>query len=129
MPFYLFESKDGRIKEVFQKMSEPHVLIEDGVEWKRVFTPPQASIDTKIDPFSSKDFANKTGNKKGKLGDILDRSKECSDKRADKLGAPDIVKEKYFKNWSKKRGGKRLHPSVIAENQNKTLEIEFKPKN
>ena len=128
MPNYLYQHEDGRIIEVFQTMLEPHIFIENGVEWKRVFTSPQASIDTNIDPFSSKDFANKTANKREKFGDIIDRSKECSQKREDKLGAPDTVKNKYLSNWSKKRGGKRVHPSVIAENSKKTLEIEYKPK-
>lgn len=76
---------------------------EKGTEWNRVFLAPNANIDADIDPFSSKGFVDKT-NTKGSMGDLLERSKEMSDKRKDKLGY-DPVQQKYFKEYSKKRRG------------------------
>ena len=53
MPIYLFKNpKNGKVKEVFQSMNSDHIYSEDGVKWERVFTVPQASIDTEIDAIS-----------------------------------------------------------------------------
>ena len=90
--------------EVFQTMNEDHVYEEDGVKWKRVFTVPGMAMDTKIDPFSKKEFADKTRNKKGTYGDIMDRSAEMSQQRADKEGE-DPIKRKYFDKYAKDRKG------------------------
>ena len=63
MPIYIFKNPiTGKVKEVIQSMNQEHVLFEDGVKWERIFTIPQSSIDTKIDPFSEYDFKNKTSN-------------------------------------------------------------------
>lgn len=110
MGMYIYESPEGEVKEVFQKMDELHVYAENGVEWKRVFVNPTASVDTKIDPFSSKDFTEKTGKKKGTMGNLFDASKEASMKREEVMGK-DPVKEKFLKDYSDKRGGK-AHPST-----------------
>jgi hypothetical protein len=103
--------KTGKVKEIFQSMKEPHVYQENGVEWERIFSIPQASVDSRIkDPFSEKEFVSKTGNKlkKETIGDAWDRSQEYSEKRKDKDGL-DIKQQKYFENYSKTRKGKR-HP-------------------
>ena len=56
-------------------MTEDHVYFHsEGLEWKRVFTAPNASIDTRIDPNSSTEFIRKTENKKGTIGDMMDYS-------------------------------------------------------
>jgi hypothetical protein len=116
MPLYLFQHpKTKKVVEVVQRISEPHEYSEGGVKFNRVFTVPNASTDTKIDAFSEKDFARKTGNKKGCLGDLFDQAKEASEKRKKVLGK-DPVEEKFWKNWSKKRGGRkppRQGPSEI----------------
>lgn len=78
---------------------------DDGVEWKRIFTLPNASIDSRLNPNSVQDFVEKTGKKKGSYGDILDASKELSDKRAKDNGGTDPVQKKFFKEYSEKRGG------------------------
>lgn len=112
MPQYCFESPDGgEIEWVIQRMSEPHVFFKDGKEWRRVFTIPQSSVDTKIDVFSETDFVEKTGKKRGNLGNLFDASKEASEKR-EKLLGKDPVKEKFLKDYSDKRGG-RPHPSLV----------------
>ena len=107
MPYYIFKYKNKTI-EVFQHMNEPHVYIDEfGIQWERVFTKPNAAIDTQADPYSVNDFAKKT-NKKGTIGDLMDQSQELSIKRKDKDGV-DPIREKYYDSWSKRRKG-RTHP-------------------
>jgi len=119
MPIYIYENPStGEVREVLQSMNEEHCYSEDGQEWVRVWTLPQMSIDTKLDPFSSKDFVKKT-DKSGTYGDLLDRSAELSEIRANKNGGVDPLKQKYFDDYAKKRGGKR-HPDEL---KNKTIEI------
>ena len=110
MPIYVYKhpEKEEYI-EVLQGMNDEHVYVDEkGVEWKRVFYSPQASIDSQTDPFDNHAFVNNTGNKKGTYGDIMDHSKEMSQKRKDKLGY-DPVQKKYFQEYSKKRRGLK-HP-------------------
>ena len=108
---YLYQHPEtGEIKEVIQGMNDVHEYEEDGVKWKRIFTVPQTSIDRKVDPFSKNAFIDKT---KGDttMGDLWDRSRELSDKRAQESGeGVDPVKKKYIRDYKKKRGGKE-HPN------------------
>ena len=115
MPTYIFEHpENGEIIEVVQKIKDFHIYIDvDGTEWRRIFTAPNMSVDSDIDPFSSKDFAEKTKNKSQNLGDLWDRSRELSEKRKKALGH-DPVKKKYFKDYTKKRKGMR-HPKDKSE--------------
>lgn len=109
MPIYQYQNPlTGELVEIPQRVNEEHVYSKDGVKYTRVFTVPNAAVDTKIDAFSQKDFARKTSNKKGTLGDLYDQSREASEKRAKTIGK-DPVKEKYWADYSKKRGGKK-HP-------------------
>lgn len=111
MPIYLYQNpKTKKIVEVVQTMNEKHVYSENGVQFRRVFTVPQAAVDTKQDPFSEKQFVLHADNKKHKMGDLMDRSEELSQKRAALNGGVDPVKEKFFKDYSAKRKGKK-HPS------------------
>lgn len=124
MPLYLYlNERTGETKEILQSMNDVHSYEEEGVAWKRVFTIPQTSIDTKIDPNSSKDFVRAT-NKKGTIGDIMDLSAELSDKRAEKEGT-DPVKQKHFEDYKKKNNGKKHlldRPKVI---ESSVAKIEF----
>ena len=95
-------------------MKDKHVFFRDGVEWRRVFLAPNPSIDTKIDPFSKRDFIDKTSKKFGTLGDLTDISKELSLKRESSAGK-DNVRENFYKNYTKTRGGKRKHPEQSKE--------------
>ena len=70
-----------------------------------VYTVPQASIDTQIDPNSPSEFKRKA---KGNLGDIWDQSAEASEKRTKQQGE-DPVKKQFFKDYSTKRKGAK-HP-------------------
>lgn len=129
MPIYLYHNEEtGETREVFQNMKDKHEYFgEDGTEycWKRVFTIPQASIDSQIDPFKSSDFVDKTGNKKGTYGDLLDRSAELSEKRAELNGGIDPVKRNYFDQYSKERKGAK-HPNDKPKKiDGKNFSIEF----
>lgn len=109
MPIYIYHNEEtGETKEIVQSMKEDHVYFEDGIQWKRVFTVPTASIDTKIDPFSQKQFVEKTGNKKGTMGNIMDLSAELSKKREQSNGKEDPVKRKHFSDYEKKVGKKHV---------------------
>lgn len=108
MPIYLYSHPEtNEIKEVLQSMKEEHSYSEDGVQWRRVFTIPTASIDTKIDPFSASEFIRKT-NKKGTVGDVMDLSAELSEKRAESSGKEDPVKRKLFSDYKNKVGKDHL---------------------
>lgn len=112
MPLYIYQNpKTQEVKEIVQSVHDKHEYSENGIKWNRVFTVPQVGIDSKLDASSTeKDFVEKTKNKKGKVGDLWDRSRELSEKR-EKLYGKDPVKEKYFKDWSSKRKGKK-HPKA-----------------
>lgn len=116
MPNYLYKNpKTGEVREVFQKMNEEHSYSTEGVEWQRVFTVPQASIDTKVNPFSTNKFVDQTAKKKGTMGNLWDYSKEMSEKRKDKEGY-DPMKAKAAEQWSKDRGGREA-PKVLFGDQ------------
>lgn len=118
---YLFENPEtGEQRDVVLSVDEKKVYEENGVAWRRVFTPPQISTDTRIDPYSQKQFLDKT-RKPGTVGDLWDRANELSQIRADKDGE-DFVKKKFEENGDKMRGGKKRATKL------KDLEIEVKVK-
>ena len=89
-------------------MREAHVYEKDGVEWKRIFTVPNASIDTQVDAFSKNKFIEKTGNMKGTVGDVLDMSADLSRIRSERTGE-DPVKRKFFDDYKNKVGQEHYH--------------------
>ena len=107
MPIYSYENPNtGDIIEIVQSMHDEHEYTDDnGVSWNRIFSIPNTTIDSDIDPFSTRSFLDKT-NSRGSVGDLMERSKELSDKRKNKLGY-DPVQKKYFENYSKKRNGRK----------------------
>lgn len=109
MPYYLFQHpKTKEVREIFFLMNDEKNYHgekdESKVEWKRIFTVPQASIDVRIDPFDKTAFIRKTEAKKDTFGAMWDQSAELSKKREEKLGH-DPVKEAYFDNYKKHRNG------------------------
>lgn len=129
MPIYLYQNqKTKEVIEVIQGMNDEHVYKgEDGLEncWDRVFTIPTASIDTQQDPFSTNDFLDRTARKKGTYGNMLDYSKELSEKRASITGGIDPIKEKYYKQYSKDRRGAK-HPDKLKKSfENKHIKIDL----
>lgn len=108
MASYIYEHPEtGELTEVVQGMNEKHEFFdENGIQWNRVYTVPQIGIDVKnINPFSKKDFLKKT-DKPGSVGDLLDRSKEFSERRKDKEGI-DTIEQKYYSDYSKIRHGRK----------------------
>ncbi len=122
MPNYLFKNPHTEeVIEVFFFMNDNKQYIdEDGVEWKRVFTKPNAAVQSlsSLDPFKKRDFIDKTGNMKGTVGDMMSLSEEMSQKRAEKHGAEDPVKRNFFNDYKKKVGKKHLadKPKEIKKN-------------
>lgn len=116
MPLYSYiHPETEEIIDVIQSINDKHVYIDEhGVEWKRVFTAPEINTQGTLKAdCSEKQFSEFVKNKKGTLGDMFDRSKELSQKR-EKVYGKDPVKEKYFKDWSKKRKGK-IHPKSHSD--------------
>jgi len=114
MPVYLYQHPNTEeIIEVTQKISDNHSYTDDkGVEWNRVFTVPHASIPmmNRIDANSEQDFLRRTESTGGTMGDLFDLSQELSEKRKSERGdSVDPVKQKFYKNYSKKRNGMK-HP-------------------
>ncbi len=112
MPEYIYENPEtGEQVTVLQSIHEEHVYTIDGIEYNRVYTIPNASIDTQIDPHSAKDFREKA---KGSIGDLWDQSAEASVKREERHGH-DPVKKKFFEDYSKSRKGAK-HPKDPSRN-------------
>lgn len=123
MPQYSYRHPEtGEIKEIIQGMNENHAYFEDGVEWQRQFTVPQATINAKINPFSESQFSDKIAATKGTIGDVQDRSSEMSQRRAEQNGGVDPIRQKYFNDYAAKRKGKR-HSLETKEKLSKTIEI------
>jgi hypothetical protein len=126
MPNYIYQHPETKeYIEIFQSMKEDHVYFDgDGTEWSRVLIAPQLNTEAPIDPWNKGDFINKTANSKGSYGDLLDRSKELSDKRASEHGGVDPVKQKYFDNYAKKRKGQRhLNEKRTVETKNIKIDL------
>lgn len=125
MPIYSFQNtRTGEIHEVVYHMEEskdyrgPKGKAKTGI-WKRLWTNPGAATDmVNIDPYSGADFVKVT-NKKGKIGDLWDRSAELSEKRAQKEGF-DPVKQCFYDNYSKRRHGIQ-HPQQRREEATRKL--------
>ena len=110
MPIYIYKNpKKEEYLEIVQGINEPHEYIKDGIFWERQFSVPNMSVGSKIDPFSSRQFVEKTGNMRGNWGDMMDASKELSEKRAQITGGEDPVRRKKFDEYSAERKGK-IHP-------------------
>ena len=124
MPLYTYKNTEtGEVVDVLQGMNDKHVYHgESGTEhcWIRVYHKPCVSIDpalSTIDPYSSEDFVNRTREKNGTIGDLIDLSAELSEKRAGTTGQ-DPVKKKYFDDYKKRTGARHVKdkPSKIEKN-------------
>ena len=124
MPLYIFEHPRTKVTiEVLQSMKDDHVYIdEEGVKWNRVFSIPNASIDTQIDPFDQKAFVEKTRGKSGTVGDLWDESKKASEARKKILGS-DPISEKKFKKYSEERKGLKLLNDPSRKINDKTINL------
>ena len=84
-------------------MNDEHVYVDEkGIKWNRVWNIPQANIDSDTDPFSNQSFKDKTANQKGSYGDIMDQSKEMSQKEKTN-SVMTLFNKNIFKEYSKKK--------------------------
>lgn len=120
MPLYSFLNEEtNETIDIFMSMNDKHEYIdENGLQWRRLFAVPYASVDVNLDPRSKNDFVRKT-EKYSTIGELIDCSKELSEKREQKDGK-DEVKEKFFADYKKSRNGKE-HPL----NKPKKIETKF----
>lgn len=120
MPVYIFQHPNTQeVKEIVQGMNEPHVYVDKkGVKWDRIFTKPQAALDTKINAHSVEDFKNKTRNKNYTLGQMWDTSAELSEKRGGASGQ-DEIRQKAEDAYEKKTG--KIHPQSKKRQQKEFL--------
>lgn len=113
MPNYEFENPEtGEYTTLFFHFSAAPkigeiITDESGKTWRRIASALNSNVDSKIDPFSEKDFLKKT-NKKGRMQDLWSRSKELSEMRKDKNGGVDPVAEKFYSDYESKY--KHKHP-------------------
>jgi len=107
MPLYVYQHPEtGETIEVIQSMNEEHSYTDEHeTQWKRVFLTSQISSQKICDPWNNADFVNQTKNMKGTVGDMMDKSREMSEMRAQQNGGIDPVKEKMHSDYSKLRGG------------------------
>ena len=129
MPLYIYKHPNKEeYEEVFQSMNEEHSYSDkEGIKWQRQFTSPEISSQKITNPWDSNAFVNQTGDNKGTMGDLMDRSAELSDMRAKENGGVDPIKEKKFKEYSKTRGGLKdpLDPSSKKTIENKHVKVKF----
>jgi hypothetical protein len=124
MPEYLFQNPiTQEIRSIFFKMNDNKKFSTEDGEWIRLYTVPNASIDVKLDPRSRNDFIRRT-EKYSTLGDLMDCSKELSEKREQKDGV-DSIKKEFFDQYSKTRNGAK-HPDDMpkkVENKYATVDL------
>lgn len=127
MPLYLFKHPtEEKYVEVFQGMKDKHEHFdENGLEWQRRWTVPNAAIDTKINPWKKEEFIRKTENKKGTVGEMMDISSELSEQRARSDGKEDPKRREYFNNYSAERKGAKHHLDKNKVIENKHVKIEL----
>ena len=128
MPEYIYKhpNKEEYVS-VIQRMNEEHMYLDENqLQWKRVLTCPKLNIDADIDPFNQNHYIEKTKNMKGSVGDLMDQSRELSEKRASIHGGDDPIKRKKLDDWSSKRGG-MIHPkdSVKRKSENSQVKIDY----
>ena len=129
--FYNTETDEYREIEMSMKEYAPYRgKNNDEDAWERVYETPQISMRnstaTKLNPYSQNEFVERTGKMKGSVGDMLDYSKELSEKRAEKAGGLDPIKEKFFDNYAKERGGSEHpdRPKKVYESKNVKVEYD-----
>lgn len=111
MPTYLYKHPEtDEVVEVFQGINDLHSFSQNGIQFERVYCVPNMSIDSRIDPYNSKSFIEKTRNKKGTIGDLLKESRELSEKRGGEKSDP--IKNQFYKNYEKENGVK--HSSQVS---------------
>lgn len=107
--YQYIDDRDNKIYDLIQGMNDEHIAFApDGYKLQRIWNRPAASIDSKLNPDSAQDFIKYTSTRKGKYGELLDLSKELSEKRKDKHGGYDEVEVKANENYKKSHRGKDM---------------------
>ena len=127
--FYNTETDEYREIEMSMKEYAPYRGENNNEDcWERIYETPQISMRnstaSKVDPYNQSEFVDRTGKMKGSVGDMLDYSKELSEKRAEKNGGVDPVKQKYFRNYEKKTGKKHLADKKSYESKNVRIDYD-----
>ena len=128
MPLYSFfsESKNEYRDVFFHMNDEKNYCGEDGTEageWRRIYTVPTASIDTRIDPNNRNEFIRRTDKYKT-VGDMLSASSEMSEKRMVKDGK-DVVREKFFEDYSRRTKGKPHPQSMPKKYEDSKISVDL----
>ncbi len=128
MPLYSFLNEEtNETIDIFMSMNDKHEYVDEhGFQWRRLFTVPYTSLDVNLDPRSKKDFIRRT-EKYSKLGDLMDCSKELSEKREQKDGR-DGVKDKFFEDYKRNRNGKEHPASKPKKIETKHATVDFTAK-
>jgi hypothetical protein len=127
MPLYTFSHpKTEELQDIFFHMNDKKEYIDDdGVEWTREYHSPELNATGSSDPWNGKQFVEKTGRDKGKMGDMLDMSADLSKERASQNNGVDPLKEKYYKKYTKERNG-AIHPDKNPKTfENKHVRIDI----
>jgi len=113
MPIYTYKNpKTEEIIEVSQSMTQKHEYTDSaGVIYERVFESLNLSRDESIDPFSERDFADKTRKKNYNLGEMWDASKELSEKRKSITGKDKIKEKQLINKYEKRTNNIKENPS------------------
>lgn len=120
MPLYPFiHEQTNEVHDVTFSMNDTKIYNgPDGTQigqWKRLWGyAPGAAVDTQIDPHSPKDFVKVTNKRGGTVGELWDRAEEMSQRRAEKNGGYDPVKQKYYDQFQKSHAGTK-HPQQVKE--------------
>ena len=86
MPLYTYRNPNTNESiDVIQRMSDEHVYVDDdGLQWERVWSIPQATMGLNNSADSESQFIDKT--KGWTAGEMWDYSKEMSEKRTSSRG-------------------------------------------
>lgn len=129
MPTYIYQTipqnnEEPEQFEVTQSMNDAPLTKHPttGKPVRRVITGGYGfSMHGTVDPFSAKQFLEKTSQGKGTLGELFDRSAELSQMRAEKTGTEDPFRRKIYDNYSKKYKGMK-HEAELASIHKKAKE-------
>lgn len=119
MPLYLYENPEtGEVKEVLQKMSEPHEYEEGGVGWLRVWVSPNAAVNDNLisADTTQEEFVRKTKEKNYNVGEMWDLSKELGEKRKQVSGEDHVRKKTEKESQERVEKGRQYHAKQRAKN-------------
>lgn len=119
MPVIDFQhTPTGKVDSVYLTMDAPREYAgpngDQKGEWVRLWSVPNAAVDTKLDPHSAADFVKATNKKGGTLGELYDRAAELSHERASKEGGIDHVKQSFYADYKRRHKGV-AHPQEARD--------------